>query len=453
MVSIHLSSHVETPCQELQKIREATQPNSNDLLFVPFTYRKYWLEDQSIELVAIYLLYNGELHYGVAERNQIIDSWANATEVEVSDIFDWLLERCIPLFNSQDVLPLQTVQIPKPWGQEIWYTGVEKRGVACFGTDDSQIPIPYLLEVMPELLGKAQGHSLVLLKILDPLPEEVFGDLYFEIHREKQEVYVVTNIDRTAWPDGTGNMRMGFNPEKINELNDDANFRKQFLHKVEAYREIRFRIDRMLDERRIQAGYELNAEVPVKLLKQWLAELPEGLQDEELRLRHAMESYFGSLPLKNGDVVKVPLNVPHSLQHGVRTIEFQTPVYERRIIAFCQKVLTQSEWDTEQGVEEMEIAHPALPELKELSNQDGIHVEQVVEFSDFEVHRITLAANSSYQAASDVYRLIIVIEGNILVGTQRLSKEQAALIPAELEAIQVQSVDEHPAVFLVAIPK
>ena len=45
---------------------------------------------------------------------------------------------------------------------------------------------------------------VILLKVLDPHPEPVRGDLYFEVHEHKREVYVVTAVDRNAWPGRPG---------------------------------------------------------------------------------------------------------------------------------------------------------------------------------------------------------------------------------------------------------
>jgi len=454
-----LITKAEDPYQRYVEFRDARSADDNDtLLIVSFTYQQYWLDNQPIELAAVYWFSSEAIQFTVVQlQNSSLGIWEVLPDKIEPTLATWLAEHHACLFYLNEPLPLETVSIPKPWGQEIWYTGVEQRGVACFSSNKHNVPIPYLLEVMPEVLGQTENHSLILLKILDPLPEEIFGDLYFELHNEKQEVYVVTNIDPKAWPDGIGHMRMGFNPEKINEhdneFSSEAKFRQQFLDQVLTYRKIRFQIDALLDEKREQQGYALNAEVPIKQLKQWLTEIPAELATEEKVHRQQMESYFGSLPLKAGDVVKVPLNVPHSLQHGVRTIEFQTPVYERRIISFAQKVLTQKNWDTEQGAREMQIVAPSLPELDVLSEKEGIRVEQVVEFSDFQVQRVTLQAPHTYQLSSNVYQLLIVLEGALIAGKQDLGPEQATLVPASPAETLIQTHNSQQVTFLVATPK
>ena len=48
-------------------------------------------------------------------------------------------------------LELETVSIQKPWGQEIWYSGIEKRGVSTV----KSVPLPWLLSVFGDYLGCA----------------------------------------------------------------------------------------------------------------------------------------------------------------------------------------------------------------------------------------------------------------------------------------------------------
>ncbi len=442
------------------------------LLLVPFSCPQEIPhgEDQDEhknELLAIYWFSGDTVQFGVAPDGAAalacwhtfsanMDSTAHSSTTHHSTKLEqalayWLAEIKTPLFKRQRPLPLQPVRIPKPWGQEIWYTGVEARGIARFGTADRQTLIPHLLAIMPSLLGQATNGPLILLKILDPLPEEIFGDLYFELHNEKREVYIVTHVDRRAWPDGTGHMRLGFQPEAIRRAGSQAAFRRLFLDHVVAYRKIRFEIDRLLDARRQEYGFPANQPLPLERLKDWLRKIPPALTAREKRLRQAMEAFYGTLPLQAGDVVQVPLNVPHSLQHGIRTIEFQTPVYERRIVAFGQKVLTQASWDTEQAVEEMEVTTPNRPSLPVLSSQQGLTVQRVVDFADFQVQRITLSAPSEYPIHGNSYQLLIVVQGNLVVGDQELTKEEAILLPASAE-ISIRPRGDTPVTFLIAIP-
>ena len=112
------------------------------------------------------------------------------------------------------------------------------------------------------------------------------------------------------------------------------------------YREVRERIDAELDQQRRQHGIAASAVVMAEQTRQWLAALPQALLTQEQTLRQTMDGFTALHPLAVGDVIVIPQRLPHALQHGVRTIEFQTPVYERQIVSFAQKVLTQNHWDT-----------------------------------------------------------------------------------------------------------
>ena len=104
--------------------------------------------------------------------------------------------------------------IPKPWGQEIWYTGVEQRGVCRFATGgDGCTPIPWLQAVLPEAAaGVVRATAAVVEDTGSGAAAVITGDLYFELHEQKREVYVVTQVDERAWPDGVGYIRFGFDP-------------------------------------------------------------------------------------------------------------------------------------------------------------------------------------------------------------------------------------------------
>ncbi|MEZ5435876.1 MAG: hypothetical protein R3E67_04785 [Pseudomonadales bacterium] len=49
-----------------------------------------------------------------------------------------------------------------------------------------------------------------MLKILDPLPEEVFGDLYFELHEKNAKCILSLMWIGQRGPDSVGAIRYGF---------------------------------------------------------------------------------------------------------------------------------------------------------------------------------------------------------------------------------------------------
>lgn len=333
-------------------------------------------------------------------------------------------------------LPLETVAIPKPWGQEIWYTGIEARGVCRV----NGMPLPWLLDIFGDRLGCSQVP--LLLKILDPYPEENIGDLYFEMHQHKREVYVVTAVDETAWPDGTGGIRYGFNQSLRAAFPDRHSFLAAYLEAVNAYRNVRSRIDE-----KVGANAALND------YRRDLGQLPESLRREEVTLRNAMYEFTAMQPLKVGDVVTVEPLVPHSLQHGVRVVEFQTPHYERYILSFGQQVVTQDHWDTAAAMNEVVVEAPqnASPETLAPGQQ------LIADFDAFRVRRLQLEGSQAIRLRLPGYALVIGVYGRMaLQGLARpvqVATEQAYLVPAHGGDTVFCSEDGSSACVLVAEEK
>lgn len=368
-------------------------------------------------------------------------------------VIAWLKASGVGIFYLDSALDLAPVYIPKPWGREIWFTGIEARGQSLFeDANGHSVPLPWLLSLLPETLLGEGRPALTLLKILDPLPEPVFGDLYFEMHEEKQEVYVVTGIDSQAWPDGQGGIRFGFDQSVRQRYISDEEFRTAYLSAVTRYEEIRRSIDDQIDAMRQAEGFGLNEPVSVRQQKQWLARIAEPLSASELEARQHMDSFARVLPLSLGDVVKVPCHTPHSLMHGVTTVEFQTPVYERKILSFAQKVLTQNHWDTADALAKINLDAPDNPALTRLHQGEGSLWEQVVRFDDFAVQRVTLAAGASCKlGGGNHYSLVMVVAGESLLQDRPLAQGRARLLPARVTA-EVTNPAAAPLVLLVSEP-
>jgi hypothetical protein len=350
--------------------------------------------------------------------------------VEQFDIWaqQWQLVRATP----GAPLELLPTHIAKPWGREIWYTGVEQRGVCDFASPGGCTPIPWLQAVLPEDAAGAAGQPLVLLKILDPAPQPVTGDLYFELHVTKREVYVVTKVDELAWPDGVGYIRYGFEPGQVAVAGSEQDFRSAYLTAVEAYEQVR----RALDD------------------------LPEGApanpaqQALERQRRETMNSFTHMRPLRAGDVVVVPPLLPHALQHGVRTIEFQTPVYERKILSFAQQVLTQDHWDTREAIAQALLCPPHESPFECLRQEKGVLVDRIVDFPDFEVRRVRLegGAGLKLKPVAD-YALLMVVEGELALAVGTYRAEQALLLPRGYRGELIPVNPAQPLVLLLALPR
>ena len=194
---------------------------------------------------------------------------------------------------------LEPVTVAKPWGSETWYSGIEQRGESrvCLGTETEPLST--------FLTRHGRMTPPILLKRLVPST----GHLYLEVHRTKHEVYVVDRVDPAAWPDGRGELLCGVNGAARAKLGD-AGLRHAFLNAAEAA------------ERGETSTITLNP----------------------LMHRHR---------LAPGDSIEVKPGIPHSLRRGVEVIEFQTPVYERLILAASQPVQTQNHWDSAAATEAM----------------------------------------------------------------------------------------------------
>ncbi len=429
--------------QSPESLLKAQPPGG--LVAIAYRLARFWSSQVGEDaLVAVYERLVGKTRFLVApDSAELREELAGFT----GDL-DGLAEQLkTEIFASDQAIALTPVHIPKPWGEEIWYTGMEDRGMALAGHARRAVPLPWMLSALPEQLTANRERAIILLKILAPRPEEVFGDLYFELHEEKREVYVVTAVDERAWPDGEGAIRFGFDPKVRAEYPDDQAFRKAFSSAVSDYEAVRREIDASLDQRAAQEGQLADREA-------WLADLPAELTEKEKTLREAMNRFTALKPLRTGDVVKVPTLTPHSLQHGVRTVEFQTPVYERLIVAFAQKVLTQSHWDTAKAVELMKLEAEPEASLERLSAGDGVVVERIVDFDDFEVRRFTLepGAVARIPAPPD-YAVLMQVQGELALGVCPLQPEQAVLLPRGWESPALTNESENTMIFLVAYPR
>ena len=202
---------------------------------------------------------------------------------------------------------LEPVTVAKPWGSETWYSGIERRG-------ESRVCVGAKTEPLSAFLVRhGRVTPPILLKRLVPST----GHLYLEVHRTKHEVYVVDHVDPAAWPDGRGELLCGVNPAALAELGD-AGLRHAILNAAQA-------------------------------------------AERGATSMTALDSLMRRHRLAPGDCIEVRPGVPHSLRRGVEVIEFQTPVYERLILAASQPVQTQNHWDSAVATEAMHLAPPPPP--------------------------------------------------------------------------------------------
>ncbi len=349
----------------------------------------------------------------------------------------------LPDINLRAPLKLEPLEVAKPWGTEIWHTAIEQRGVCTV----QGVPISWLLELCPEHLSGSGGDPTpILLKVLVPLPDAVYGDLYFELHERKRETYIVTRIDRKAWPDGVGRIRYGFSIRKIADYDDFRAFKKAYLHSVRSYQQTRRRIDEHYDVFRAEAGLDENFIPPAEMIHAWNARIEPALLAAEAEQRAAMNEFSAEYPLRTGDVIHIPPGVPHSLQHGVRVIEFQTPCYERLILSFNRKVLTQKHWDTEEALSR--IRSPGEPLRPAALPRNGV----IADMQEFRVSSLSLDLNESTTLDREHYCLLIGVTGSVLLGDQAMEPEDSYYLPACASRVSLHNTGNTPAAVLVAEP-
>lgn len=455
--------------------------------------RAHWLPTApALRLRALFDVRDGHTRLLLTDRSEDVDALlrthAAGAETPGSDTLAQIATALdVPLFDPDGPCALRPRVVAKPWGHERWYTGIESRavcGVAVPATggpehtaaatvpntgrtsgrasernterttestsgNSGEIPLPWLLAALPARYGGI-GEP-ILLKILDPHAEPVRGDLYFELHERKQEVYVVTHIDPRVWPEGRGAIRMGFDPAQLQTLGE-AGLRSAFAAAVAAYRPVRMQIDAQLDAERAALGITTDAVVDPDTARGWELLLPAALVEAERKLRARIEALTALVPLRVGDVVRIPRRVPHALQHGVRVVEFQTPVYERQILYFAQKVLTQSHWDTESAIAQMRLRPPASEPPTVEHEADEARAERIADFDGFRVLRITLAPGARCPLPVASHAVLMGLDGRVRIAGACVAAQQALLIPGAALGRDVSAADDTAATCLVALP-
>ncbi len=253
---------------------------------------------------------------------------------------------------------LVPVTIEKPWGREVWYSGVEARG-------ESRVRQGAASACLSDYLGAMGWAEVLLLKELHASK----GDLYLEVHATKREVYVALR---------PGRLQHGMDQARRRRHGDDDAFRRAFLRAAQAYE-------------RGAVG------------------------------REAVDAFVSERTLAAGDVVDVAPWTPHALQRGASVVEFQTPVFERLILASTGAVVTQDGWDTERALGRVSLDAPEATPPQRL----GPGVERLAGGEGFGVWRVTGEARVPVGVP---YVVGLVLKGSIVLGEERL--EGGFLAPA-----------------------
>ena len=269
---------------------------------------------------------------------------------------------------AEQPVALRPVTVAKPWGQEVWYSGSEARGESGVCTPEGVVRLAqYLAE-------RGRTRPVILLKALRPTA----GNLYLEVHETKSEVYVVDRID------GVGRMLLG--P------------RRSVLARM--------------GEARFRAA-----------VRQAAAEAESGEADID-----TVQSFMNPVDLRPGDAVTIPLRVPHSLLRGVHVIEFQTPVFERKILAASQPVVTQQGWDVDTAVAAMDLLAPPSVEAPAADP-----VQVIARAPDFSVTRHLPPPENAF--AAPPWSVGWVVRGAVRCRDRRFPARTAFLAPGAAELV------------------
>lgn len=267
---------------------------------------------------------------------------------------------------------LEPVTVRKPWGREVWYSGVEERGESRVHHVGERIPLSRFLGAL------GRSRPVTLLKTLHPDA----GNLYVEIHEHKHEVYIVDAVDTTRWP-AAGQMLLGASVAASGL--GEAAFRQHLLATARAA-EASGRVD-------------------------------------------GVAALMQAVPLEVGDAVAIAPRVPHSLLRGVSVVEFQTPVFERKILAASQRVATQTGWDSAEAVDLIDL--DAKPRV---TSPNGEPMQTLGAGDAFTVTRHLLATGATLAVAP--WSVGWVVSGTLRHDDAAFSARSAWIAPeaAELRA-------------------
>ena len=453
----HLLGKIDLPHALFERYRTATDPAE---IFFSFSYRANHLPDEMpLELFALCKFSHGaqkDLDYAAFITENKLQAQAISELCESSSFSEIVDSLALTVVHFSEALPLETVDIPKPWGKEIWYTGIEKRGVCTI----HGMPLPWLSAIYPGLFSAKPTHfpnspsdDPILLKILAPSEEEVLGDLYFELHTEKIEVYVITHIDANAWPTGVAKMRYGFDQKKLAAFGTREAFTSAYLAAVDEYKSVRDTIDQTLSSRRVTEGFSQDDILPTDTTIAWQNQLPDALTVKEEALREKMEAFTGTREVVVGDVIEVERLTPHSLQHGIRAIEFQSPHYERFILSFAQKVMTQGHWDTQSAMTLARFDPIIVNPMRTLDASKGTRLEIAADFDSFQVQRLTFAPGAVHRLQNTSYSMVIGLIGETVLQSKPVAPEQGFFLAPEIKTVILSNQSEGESQVLIALPK
>ncbi|MCK5450532.1 MAG: hypothetical protein KAI70_02055, partial [Candidatus Omnitrophica bacterium] len=217
---------------------------------------------------------------------------------------------------------------PKVWGingiGEYWYGAEkeEKSSVAIVGEDTAMMS-DVLEYVSDDLLGEKVvrkfGKFLPLVKILTPK-----GRLSVQFHDSKNELWIVTGIDRSALK-GDPEIILGFSAEVLEKYNDKVT--EEYRGVLEKYGEALNKLIGMIE--RESGGIDILEEkkdvaIAAETFRNSSLEIKGGLESLQNE-RKKIDKFYNYVKVDVGDVIPVVAGTLHALGSGVEVVEPQIP--------------------------------------------------------------------------------------------------------------------------------
>lgn len=151
-MNIFSSNHPENIIRDQQAALLAGADVSN-VFTIHFNFHQYYFENPaSIELLAIIYLKKSHEEINISCAIFLFDeAIKNKLKVLPCDFLtlkDFANQYQTPWLTISNLLVLDPIKIPKPWGQEIWYTGIETRGQSNISAQGFTTPLPWVLALM-----------------------------------------------------------------------------------------------------------------------------------------------------------------------------------------------------------------------------------------------------------------------------------------------------------------
>ncbi|MFA5103988.1 MAG: hypothetical protein WC527_02295 [Candidatus Margulisiibacteriota bacterium] len=333
-----------------------------------------------------------------------------------------------PIISEGRPLLLLGSPLEKAWGFEHTFTMIDPRQVNDVSDDLGRTAkLPDVLNLFPEGFGINPETNLILLKILKPGSTPIKSDLYLEVHWEKEEAYVVTKIDREAWPDGVAQIVCGLDPDLL-EL-----YKYNFAESWEA---------------RYKADFKAASDAyRIEVYEKYTANGESAPEEVESKLRQEVYRFIGKKDVREGDVLVFPKGTVHSLQHGIQVAEILTPHYERGIILPTPQKVTSfgGDWSTDKAFDAMIMRSYESPDFNLVANPFGHQIDDLVSFQMgnylLRAHRVYMESggifndNTEYYPNLRSYHMLLPISGKLTVSSNiadslLIGPEHGLIIPA-----------------------